>query len=244
MIRFHHTLLCLSVLTLFSVPALAATSETPSGLKNESEAGIVLTSGNTETATVSLKQSSAYLSGLNTYKFGASYLRTSNRGNEQALIWGLGLRYERALSDDWSLYLGQLAEGNKYQNILQRYATDVGGKYVFRNLEEFKWIGELGYRFARENYTGAPSQNIHFARFYSEAQYLLSPSVVAKLWAELLPNLKEMDAFQFNTEASLSATLSDLFSLKTAYLLRLNNEPPANAAKTDKVFTTSLVAKF
>ena len=130
------------------------------GLKNESEAGIVTTGGNTETTTVNLKQTITSTSGQNTFKFAGNYLSSTNRGVEQAFTWGLGTRYERALNESWSLFLGQLVESNIYQNIQQRYASDLGAKYIFRNLESFKWFGEAGYRFTRENYTDGSFKNI------------------------------------------------------------------------------------
>ncbi|MBS1959433.1 MAG: DUF481 domain-containing protein [Bdellovibrionales bacterium] len=231
-------------LTLF---ATGARAEDKNGLKNESEAGIVITGGNAQTSTMSLKQTSTLVEDLNTYKFTANYLRTSTAGNETALQWGLGVRYERGLSDSFSLFLGQLLESNIYQNIQQRYATDFGGKYIWRDLETFKWNSELGYRFARENYvTAKPDafKNINFIRLYNEVQYFFSKTVSTKWWFEFLPNITDSDAYQFNTELSLTAALSDVFSVKSGYLIKYNNKPEGGVLKTDSTFTTALVAKF
>ncbi len=213
------------------------------GLYNESGAGIVVTGGNTETQTISLSQKSDLVDGVNAYKFFANFLRASNRGVEQAKTWGIGARYERGLSDNYSLYLGQLVESNIYQNILQRYATDFGMKHVWRNLEKLKWFSELGYRFTRENIPSG-HRNLNFARVYNEVEYLFSKTVSTKWWFEVLPNITDMDGYQYNTELSLSATLSDVFSVKSGYLIRYYNTPPVPAKTTDTIFTTALVAKF
>lgn len=217
------------------------------GTYNESEAGIVITGGNTQTQTLNLKHSTEWIQAHNTYKAYGNFLRSSNFGVEQARLWTLGLRYERGLTDDFSLIIGQLAESNFFQNILQRYATDVGGKYVWKSLEHFKWFSELGYRFTRENYRGGSIdfQNLSFLRLYNEFEYLFSKSVTTKWWFEVLPNITNSKGYQFNTELSLAAALSDVFSVKSAYLIRYYNAPPEGTLfKNDSAFTTALVAKF
>jgi len=62
---------------------------------------------------------------------------------------------------------------------------------------------------------------------------------------EYLPNLSEKNDYQVNTELSLAAALTSVFSLKTGYQVRFDNVPAKGVAfKTDKVLTTALVAKF
>jgi len=73
----------------------------------------------------------------------------------------------------------------------------------------------------------------------------LNESSAVKVWAEYLPNLTLSQGYQANGEFSLNATLSSILSLKTAYLLKYNNTPPAPATQyLDRLLTTSLVAKF
>jgi putative salt-induced outer membrane protein YdiY len=228
---------------LLALPSFGADKKAD-GTYNESEAGVVITGGNTQTQTVALKHTTEWIQAHNTYKANAAFLRSSNAGIEQARIWGLGVRYERGLTDDFSLYIGQLVESNYYQNILQRYGSDIGGKYIWMSTESLKWFSELGYRFARENYRGGTPANLSFLRAYNELEYTFSKSVSTKWWFEVLPNLSNFDGYQFNTELSFAAALSDVFSIKSAYFLRYNNAPPAPAFKTDTAFTTALVAKF
>ena len=78
--------------------------------KNESEAGIVITGGNTEVSTVSLKQGNVFGLGNNSFSFNARYLHSSNAGIEQALQWGLGLKAEHLLNSNFSLFVGQILE--------------------------------------------------------------------------------------------------------------------------------------
>lgn len=214
------------------------------GFKTEGEAGIVLTSGNTETSTVSVKDTNEYVWTEDKVAFNANFLKSSNRGIEQAYQWGLGVRYERKLNDGFSIFLGQLLQSDKYQNINQRYGTDVGGKYTFQKTDTFNWFSEFGYRFTRENYPYG-FKNINFLRAYHEVENAWNKNFSVKWWFEYLPNLTVWKAYQFNSELSISTVLTDIFSLKTGYLVRYYNEPPVGVAqKTDTTFTTSIVAKF
>lgn len=234
------TFLILSLLCMS--PAFA---EDSSGLRNETEAGIVITGGNTDISTLTFRQGSRYTNGAHSFQLNARYLRSSNSGVEQALQWGFGLRYEHLLSETFALFLGQLVESNVYQNIFQRYATDLGGKYYFVKREkDFTWTGEAGYRYTRENYFSS-YKTFSFGRLFTEMENYLGEALSVKLGLEYLPNLTRWKAYQFNGNISLNAAISSIFSFKTGFELRYNNEPPAGAKSTsDRVFTTSLITKF
>jgi putative salt-induced outer membrane protein len=226
------------------VAAVDASTKAASTFKNDSELGIVVTGGNSQTSTTSLKQANSYEWEKNVVKFSGNFLDSSNHGVEQAYQWGLGGRYERVLSDRFSIFAGETLESDKYQNIEQRYSTDVGGKYLIQKTSDFVWSSEFGYRFARENYPYG-FKNINFLRLYSEAEKFWTKTFSSKLWAEYLPNITQWQGYQFNTELSVSAAISSMFSLKTGYQIRYYNTPPMGVAyKTDSVFTTALVAKF
>lgn len=230
------------VLVLFSFSAFS--EEVSSQFKNESEVGMVITGGNSQTQTVSVKDQASYSFSKNLVRFDGKFLKASTSGVESAYKYMLGLRYERELSDRFSIYLGQSLEHDKFQSIRQRYATDLGGKYFFFKEEAFKWFSEVGYRFMRTNYF-TYFLNENYARVYTEAERFFNKSVSMKLWIEFLPNITNSDAYKLNTELSLSAAISEIFSAKTAYLIRYDNKPASTVAfKTDSTFTTALVAKF
>jgi putative salt-induced outer membrane protein len=214
------------------------------GFSNESGLGVVMTSGNTDTSTVSLAQKNVDIIGKNVYKFDGSYLRASNQGAEQALQWSLGLRYERELDKEFNAYVAETVMSDRYQGIDQRYSSDVGAKYFIKKSEAINWSTELGYRFTRENYPYG-FKNLDFIRLYNEIERTFHKGLSMKWWVEYLPNITEWKGYQFNTEFSLLVALNETFSLKSAYQLRYYNEPPLGVAHTtDTIFTTSLVAKF
>jgi putative salt-induced outer membrane protein len=235
---------------LKSCIALAALLLAPSafsadGFTNESELGYVLTKGNTDIQTLNVKQSNAYTFGMNSFTFKGGYLTSKQSGTLAAQTWNLGLRYERALTDFLSMYAGQSVIADPFQSIRQRHNTDLGGKYLIVKEETLQWFGEAGYRFTRENTTSVGSRNFHYLRAYTEAEKKWSPTVSTKYWIEYLPNLTTSTDWQLNTELSLNAMLTSIFSVKTGYLVRYDNLPATTGLKkTDSVLTTALVAKF
>jgi putative salt-induced outer membrane protein len=213
-------------------------------LKNESEVGIVVTSGNSKSQSYNLKQMSAGEWDRNTVKLSAGYLKTTSGDVTSALRWNLGVRYERAFSEAVSGFIAQSVESDLFAGKLQRYNTDVGAKYAISKSEEFTWFAELGYRYAQENLTTGADTSQNYARLYTEATRNLSKTVSLKYWIEYLPNFTVSQDWQLNTELSLSAALSSVFSVKSAYLLKVDQLPPTGKEKADSTFTTALVAKF
>lgn len=231
----------LLALCLLLLPAAPAHAE----LKNDAELGFILTSGNSNTSTLSAKDQSRLDFGKDVLQLNAAFLRSRQNDALSAKSWLVGLRYERELSEHFSIFAAQTAEADRFAGIRQRYNSDVGGKYFFRKLEkDFIWFAELGYRFTRENSTQGVHQNLQKARLYTEAEKFWTESTSTKLWIEYIPNFTLTPGWLLNSEASVSSALNSVFAIKSAYLFRYNNRPPAAAGKTDKALTTSLVAKF
>lgn len=226
------------------VSSLGYAQDPAPSFKNESEAGIVIVSGNVSSQSYNFKTANTYLWSGNSLKADARYLNTTNTNIEIARYWSLGLRYDRSLSDKLNVFLGELVESNIFSGFLQRYNTDLGAKWNILKNNAWGWSLEAGYRYSLENRLAA-SFNFQFLRAYTEATYAFNPQVGAKLWLEYLPNLTQPADQQLNTEASLTAALTEVFSTKVAYLVKYRSLQPAGITQlVDTWFTTSLVAKF
>lgn len=138
-------LFCLAPLALFAEGKLF----------NESELGVILTTGNSSTQTLSAKHTSAYTLDANKYQLGAKYLYGKSSGVESARSWNATLRYERAFSDLFSLYLGNSWEGDTFNGYEYRTNIDVGGKYFIVPEDKEKkgnyLFTEAGYRYTYES---------------------------------------------------------------------------------------------
>lgn len=242
------TLLCF--FPLFSWAADEAPS--PAGkLAHESEAGVILTTGNSDTQTYSVKQTTGYEWTGNTVRFTGSYLLGKTSGTETAKKWDLGLRYERALFDSLSAFVGYQLDANPFSGTYLRHTVDVGGKYDLIKSETRVLLSELGYRVTAEKFTtdnGATSSgNLtnHMSRLYVEYKEGWTKSFSTKVSAEYLQSYTNTKDYRFNLEPAASMLLSEIFSVKLAYLFTFRNVPAvAGKKQTDTTFTTSLVAKF
>jgi putative salt-induced outer membrane protein len=219
--------------------------EPPRGLRNESEFGLVLARGNADATSFNLRQLSAYRMGRDEVKATGRYVRVSTDGVDTAENYQAGLRYDRFLSDDFTVLAAAAGEGDPFAGIRQRYNLDAGAKRYLSRVDGFTWYVEGGYRRTRENRTTGESLDSNYVRLFTQAERELSKTASARLWVEGLPNLTDTENYQINTEASVQAVLNSVFSIKTAYLVRYNNFPPAGVVrKTDTALTTALVAKF
>ena len=214
-------------------------------LTNESEAGIAAANGNTKTQTFNFKQLNDYKWDMNVASFRSRYLNARANGVETARFFMGGLRYERQVSSHFGLFVGETLEKDKFAGIDERLITDLGGKYRFIESANTKLFSELGYRYMHEERLDDTKAFSNYGRAYSEWEHKWNANFSTKYWAEYLANFTEHKDWQFNTELSLSAVLSTMFSLKSGILLRYDHLPaPGILYKTDTLFTTALVAKF
>jgi putative salt-induced outer membrane protein len=231
------------ILLTFANAAHAFSDDIKLGFQGESELGGTTTSGNTKTSSVAAKTDNKYLVGNELWTLTARYLRNADQNTETALFWSGSLRYDHELSDLVSVFLGYTVEADPYSGYVQRDSVDLGGKYYFMKRENFYWLGEAGYRYSKTHTYGENTYE-SFLRFYTEMQENIDKNTYAKVWIEYLPNLTNNKAYLTNAEASVSAVLTQLLSLKVSYLVKYQNQPTPGYERTDSIFLTTLVAKY
>ncbi len=235
----------LSILSILPSLFLLISTASAEGIKNETELGVVLTSGNSKTSSSDLKQSNSYGWDSHFLKLGGNYLRTTTDGILKAKNWGSQLKWEEKISGNTSGYAGVGVESNPFAGFNQRHSSDLGLKYSIWNNEEAIWAFEAGYRLTIENLVAGSRRHLRFLRTFSEISAPLNPNVSGKLSAEFLPGLAEFSDYRLNVEPSLSAMLAKYLSFKVGYRIRYTNQPlPGAAFKTDTAFTTALVAQI
>lgn len=140
------------------------------GLYNQSELGYVVTGGNAESETTSVKQKSEYLWLNDKIRFTGHYIQASGlvdtptptapnaqSNRTTAENWSAALRYDRVITPKWfNAYLGYGWRGDRFQGVSEGQDIDFGGTYFTANKKEFKHFFELGYRYTREFYTADP----------------------------------------------------------------------------------------
>lgn len=225
-------------LFLFAQPVL---SEPFTG---EAEAGTVVVSGNTDSESYNAKAKTTYTQEKNIYTGFGRYLKTISNGTESARNWEIGIRYERQLHEYLDAFVGQKAESDIFNGYTQRDSTDLGLKYFLIKSDEVNWTAELGDRYQKTLSTTGNSTYDNLGRVYSEFNKSLDKTLSFKYWIEYLPNFTETKSYLLNTEISLNAMVSSVFSLKFGYLLQYQNTPLAGGKYSTTTTTMNLVAKF
>jgi putative salt-induced outer membrane protein len=226
------------LLFFLAIPAFAGS------WKGEGEAGVIISTGNLRAQNLTAKQATGYEWGANSGLLKSSFLQAKNQGVLNARRWDTTLRYERAVSRLWRIFLGEGLESDVFAGYQQRYGTDLGAKYWIYKIEKsFEWSTELGYRYQIENRTNGTQARDSLVRTYTQAERNWTRTSSSKIWVEYLLNLSNGKAWLLNGEFSSSFALTSIFSVKLAYLVKYNNQP-TNAQKTDTTYTTALLAKF
>lgn len=212
---------------------------------NETEVGIAAANGNTETETYNVKQTAQYQNVKDVFGLKSRYLNATSAGEETARYFLLSLRYEKEVSSRFGLFAQESFEKDRFANIDQRFGTDVGGRYHFIEGDPTKFFSELGYRYFHEDRLDGSQAYSNYGRLYTEWEQKWQKTFSTKIWFEYLPNFTEQKDWQFNSEVSLTTILSEIFSLKSSFLLRRDNSPaPGVRYKNDTLLTTAIVAKF
>jgi len=233
-----------TLLTLIVVGLSSTSFAQDSKLTDESELALVSVSGNSSSNNIAGKQKNTYTFGQSMVSLGGHYLRTEAAGVETAKNWDLTSRYEHIIRDGFSGYVGYGADSDPYAGYVQRDNADIGIKYQILKTENQNWTAELGYRYSKMN-TTVDMQYANMGRAYSEYNVTFDKTFSARYWVEYLPNFTDSKAYFINTEPSLSLLLTQILSLKMAYLVQYHNKLiKSGEVYTDTTFTTSLVAKF
>jgi hypothetical protein len=107
-----------------------------SGFKHQSELGATLIDANRDSDSWNAKHETTYTFSENLLKLNLAYLRTATENlttqvkDESARSWLSALRYERALSEYFSVLAAYQIEGDITQAYLQKNSADVVGKKV------------------------------------------------------------------------------------------------------------------
>lgn len=244
--KFNPGLVSLSLILVAPTVFAQETDATESrSWTHESEASVVKVSGNTTTDSYAAKQKTTYQFDSNVLALSGRYLQAKFGSAETAKQWESALRYERELGNSWAAFTQQGAESDYFAGYVQRDNTDVGGKYYFIESDRENLLSEIGYRRTKTNPTVGDVKSSDSGRLYLEYSGTINDSVSGKLWVEYLANFTDSEAHLVNYEPSINVMMSQVFSLKVAYLVKFHNQTKtANENKEDTTFTTALAAKF
>jgi hypothetical protein len=197
----------------------AAPQEEPQKKKVEwkasAQGGIVFTSGNSNTLTVSVGALASYFDGKNKVTFdlsgafGRSKILIASDDNKDGAIepneintldkvttrlWNIKLRYDRFITKKNSLYAATFVGGDEAAG-KHVWAGAQGGyaRQLYKS-DRHELALELGYDFSFVDYLDGTSVNIHSARLFAGYTLTIRSDTQLALSCEVLENLNPLDS--------------------------------------------------
>jgi putative salt-induced outer membrane protein len=245
------------LLSLVLVPlCLLAAEETSSSppppplWENNAEASLLLTTGNSEVTTVGLGLASIYRPNPWTARAKANFLTSRAAGVRTAESFELGLRGERKFWDDLAFFLSVLYLKNEFSGFRDRYGFEGGFSYPFIKDIAHSLSGELAFGAFQENLITGPGGSslggrvIATTRVGLEYKWKFSKTAELANVFSFIDDLKNTADWRLSNAISVTASLTDLFSLKVGFKVDYLHQPVSGKRSTDTATTVALVAKF
>lgn len=222
---------------------------------SESEAGLVVNSGNAESQSVSFKTLNKYkLTDKDELVFKAEYFQSEGMvdfikqlTSENTLV---ELKYSKVFHDLFGAFIVTSWSKDNFRGFENRFEVGPGLSYHFIKSEHKNLYTEHGYLYRQETeYEPGPARgansNINFYRAYFEGNKKFNPTLSGKLWLESKLNIENTEDIEVRVEPSLSVMLTGNFSLGLAYRYSFDNVPASKGfLRVDTMYMTTLKAKF
>jgi putative salt-induced outer membrane protein len=234
---------------IFCLVVCAATAYAEEGDErrwhDEAELSYVDTSGNSEVTTLSVKNKLTYQfsekwSGR--WKFQA--LNGESDGQRDAESYATELRGDYAPTERFYNYLSANWLKDRFADIDHRYTFGGGSGYKFLTGPKHFLLGEAGLSYTVEKLIDDSDTEYLGGRLYTEYEYKISADTKFAQSLEALLDFEEMQNYMLNSETALVTAINSIFSFKTSYVIKYDNEPAENSDDTDTVLAASLVANF
>jgi putative salt-induced outer membrane protein len=203
------------------------------------------TSGNSEVTTLSAKNKLTYQfsekwSGR--WKFQA--LNGESDGQRDAESYATELRGDYNPTERYYNYLSASWLKDRFADIDHRYTFGAGSGYKFLTGPKHFLIGEAGLTYTIEKLIDDSDTEYLGGRLFTEYIYQISEDTKFSQSLEALLDFEDMQNYMLNSETALITAINSVFSFKTSYIVKYDNQPAENSDDTDTVLAASLVANF
>lgn len=244
----------ISAVTLVSMSLNLAQAQ-EKNWSSETEAGLVVNSGNADSQSVSLKTLNKYkLTAKDEFALKGEYFQSegiiggvSQLTSENSL---LELKYNHIFHELFGAFAVTSWSKDNFRGFEDRFEVGPGLSYYFIKSDAKNFFTEHGYLYRQETaYLIGPASgdtnDINFYRAYVEANAKFNPTLSGKIWAESKLNVEETEDVELRIEPSLSVMLTGNFSLGLAYRYSFDNVPAVTGLlRVDTMYMTTLKAKF
>jgi putative salt-induced outer membrane protein len=226
--------------------ASAADEKPAKALSDQAELSYVQTAGNTKTQTLAAKNLLKYkFSDPLTGSWFVGAMFSKDKGATTSENYSTELRLDYAFTE--RIYSYALAGWNKnrFAGLDQRYYGGLGAGYKLLLGPAHFLLCEAGLNETKEDYTDNTSKTFLTGRAFGKYEYAFSPKSRFSQTAEYLHDFADSKHYKVISETALTASLTDILSMKTSYLVKYDHEPiPAGLKQTDTVLAAALVLNY
>lgn len=227
-------------------PAVAQVNSGAKKFKDQAELSVVNTSGNTDTLTLSLKNTLLYdfsQKYTGSWKVLALYGEQNNQKNAER--YSTDLRLDNFFPSGAYFYLLGRWSQDKFAGFDNRYSLGPGIGQKFIDGPKHYLRVEIGCNYTREDYTDEETDSFIEGRSSAWYDYFISDDSKLSQTIEYLHDFEDHANFKIATETAVTAALNKLVAIKLAYEIRYQNRPAQDRfKKTDTVFSGSLVVSY
>jgi putative salt-induced outer membrane protein len=234
--------------TALATPALLHAQDAPPPVppawSGQAEVSYVSTTGNTSTSTLGAAAQVDYKPSPWVLGAKISFVRAEADGDEKARALAFQLHAGQKLDRRLEVFAQADYLQNRFAGIENRYSVEGGLSYMLLESgpQSLKTNVSIGY--AKESRITGDDLSFAFAKAGLKYKYAFSKTSDFTDEVMFTEDLKETGDWRLGNVASLTASLSTLFSLKASHTFSYVNHPPATFGKTDTITSVALVAKF
>jgi putative salt-induced outer membrane protein len=238
---------------LFLAPAAAAAQPPPDPKapppppplwSGKAELAYAATSGNTSTSSLGVGLDVMYRPAPWTVEGKFSYLRASAAHILTAESLAGAIKGSRDLTPKVDAFLLAGYQRNTFSGIDHRMGADAGAGYKLIQRPDLLFRTEAALGYMNESRTNGTKLNYATARGGLKLVWKFGKSADFTEEGSFTEDLSHTANWIFRNVASVSASMTSIFSLKLSYGLVYANEPVPGFKKTDTVTSAAVVAKF
>ena len=211
------------------------------------ELGYVLTSGNSNTQTLSGKADVKHEGEKNRLFFLSTYLRSENDGRKEANRFTAAARYERVFSGRLFGFIGSDYLIDRFSGYAHRISIGPGLGFDILKSDVHALKGLVSGMYIFEDYSvpDVDSDGFGSIEFKLYYEWTVRSNVTLKTQGSYSASLENMNKYYLYGEAAVEVSISDRLSLGIGYRINYQNLAPGpDIEKTDMSFMTSLIVNL
>jgi putative salt-induced outer membrane protein YdiY len=213
--------------------------------KDSAEASFVNANGNSQTTTTSAKDTFGFtFDQWTSLELEGGGLGARSQGQVTAEQYYAAEKTQRKWDDRNYGFEKYRWDKNRFAGIANRQEVSLGvGRELWKNATSLL-TGELAPGYLNEERIGDKRRSFASSRVYSRFTHDFTATSKFLQDVEYLQSLADKRDSRINTTTELTTALSAHFSVKTSFIWKRSNQPPAGVRKDDEITSFSLLATF